>query len=170
MADFDTPENRMGAFQYGRAWESCMILSPHADHGGWSYRPDGDTRSLTETLRLLSSAVTGDGNMLLNLAPLPDGSIRPEEEAVLKGIAPWMKKFGEAIHGTRGGPWHNGSWGGSTHRGKIVYLHVFEPGDEPLNLRALPQTRHRRHHHRWQADFLQTNQNRRLRHHPERSP
>ena len=29
-ADFDTPENRMGAFQYGRAWESCMILSPHA--------------------------------------------------------------------------------------------------------------------------------------------
>ena len=38
-ADFDTPENRMGAFQYGRAWESCMILSPHADHGGWSYRP-----------------------------------------------------------------------------------------------------------------------------------
>lgn len=138
-ADFDTPENRMGAFQYGRAWESCMILSPHADHGGWSYRPDGVTRSLTETLRLLSSAVTGDGNMLLNLAPLPDGSIRREEEAVLKGIVPWMKKYGEAIHATRGGPWHNGPWGGSTHRGKVVYVHVFEPSDEPLNLRALPQ-------------------------------
>jgi len=138
-ADFDTPENRMGAFQYGRAWESCMILSPHADHGGWSYRPDGVTRSLTETLRLLSSAVTGDGNMLLNLAPLPDGSIRPEEEAVLRGIVPWMEKYREAIHGTRGGPWHNGSWGGATNRGNTVYLHVFEPGDEPLNLRALPQ-------------------------------
>jgi hypothetical protein len=138
-ADFDTPENRMGSFQYGRAWESCMILSPHADHGGWSYRPDGVTRSLTETLRLLSSAACGDGNMLLNLAPLPDGSIRPEEEAILRGIAPWMRKHAPAIHGTRGGPWVNGSWGGSTHRGSVVYVHVFEPGDSPLQLRALPQ-------------------------------
>jgi alpha-L-fucosidase len=137
--DFTTPENRMGSFQYGRAWESCMILSPHADHGGWSYRPDGVTRSLTETLRLLSSAAAGDGNMLLNLAPLPDGSLRPEEEAVLKGIVPWMRKHGEAIHGTRGGPWRNGSWGGATNRGKTVYLHIFEPGEDPVNLRALPQ-------------------------------
>ena len=77
--------------------------------------------------------------MLLNLAPLPDGSIRPEEEAVLKGLVPWMKKYAEAIHGTRGGPWHNGPWGGSTHRGKTVYVHVFAPKDEPINLRALPQ-------------------------------
>ena len=137
--DFDTPENRMGSFQYGKAWESCMILSPHADHGGWSYRPGGVTRSLTETLRLLSSAVCGDGNMLLNLAPLPDGSIRPEEESVLKGIAPWMKKYGRAIHGTRGGPWVNGAWGGATHRGNRVFLHVFNPGDAPLLLRPLPQ-------------------------------
>ena len=85
------------------------------------------TRSLTETLRLLSSAVCGDGNMLLNLAPLPDGSIRPEEAAVLAGIAPWMKKYGRAIHGTRGGPWVNGPWGGSTHRANRVFVHVFTP-------------------------------------------
>lgn len=139
QADFDTPENRMGTFQHGRAWESCMILSPHADEGGWSYRPDGKTRSLTETLRLLSSAVTGDGNMLLNLAPLPDGSIRPEEEAVLKGIVPWMKKNAEAIHGTRGGPWENGTWGGATYRGKQVYVHIYQPDDKPLELRGLPE-------------------------------
>lgn len=139
QADFDTPENRMGTFQHGRAWESCMILSPHADEGGWSYRPDGKTRSLTETLRLLSSAVTGDGNMLLNLAPLPDGSIRPEEEAVLKGIVPWMKKNAEAIHGTRGGPWENGNWGGATYRGKQVYVHIYQPDDKPLELRGLPE-------------------------------
>lgn len=116
-----------------------MILSPHADEGGWSYRPDGKTRSLTETLRLLSSAVTGDGNMLLNLAPLPDGSIRPEEEAVLKGIVPWMKKNAEAIHGTRGGPWENGNWGGATYRGKQVYVHIYQPDDKPLELRGLPE-------------------------------
>jgi len=137
--DYDTPENRMGAFQHGRAWESCMILSPHEDHGGWSYRPGGKTRSLTETLQLLSSCVTGDGNMLLNLAPLPDGSIRPEERAILEGVAPWMETYGEAIYDTRGGPWVNGAWGGSTYKGRHVYLHVFQPTDEPLMLNALPQ-------------------------------
>jgi len=139
LGDFDTPENRMGAFQHGRAWESCMILSPHPDHGGWSYRPDSVTRSLTETIQLLSSCVTGDGNMLLNIAPLPDGSIKPEEQAILEGIAPWMEQYGDAVYGTRGGPWINGPWGGSTHKGKTVYLHVFEAGDDPIELNALPQ-------------------------------
>lgn len=139
QGDFDTPENRMGAFQHGRAWESCMILSPHEDHGGWSYRPDAKTRSLTETIRLLSSCVCGDGNMLLNLAPLPDGSIRPEEKAILEGIAPWIRKNGEAIYATRGGPWINGPWGGSTYRGKQVYLHLIDPTDEPYIFNRLPQ-------------------------------
>ena len=140
QGDFDTPENRMGAFQHGRAWESCMILSPHPDHGGWSYRPEAVTRTLTETLRLLSSCVTGDGNMLLNIAPLPDGSLRPEEQSILEGIAPWMDRYREAIYTTRGGPWINGTWGGSTYRGATVYLHLFEPDDGPIELNALPQS------------------------------
>jgi alpha-L-fucosidase len=138
-ADFDTPENRMGTFQYGRAWESCMILSPHADHGGWSYRPEGKTRGLKETIQLLSSAVCGDGNMLLNIAPLPTGEIRPEELAVLEGLAPWTKKYGEAIYGTRGGPWVNGSWGGSTHRESTVYVHIFQWNNGALTLRPLKE-------------------------------
>lgn len=138
--DYDTPENRMGAFQHGRAWESCMILSPTPDHGGWSYRPTGVTRSLEETLKLLSSCVTGDGNMLLNIAPLPDGSIKPEEKAILEGIAPWMKKNAEAVYGTRGGPWINGGWGGSTYKENYVYLHLFNPDDKGVELTRLSQS------------------------------
>ena len=137
--DYDTPENRMGSFQAGRAWESCMILSPHTDHGGWSYRPGAVTRSLTETIRLLSSCVTGDGNMLLNIAPLPDGSLRAEERAVLEGLAPWMETHGEAIYATRGGPWINGTWGGATYQGNQVYLHLFEPDEDGIELNRLPQ-------------------------------
>ncbi len=138
-ADFDTPENRMGTFQYGRAWESCMILSPHADHGGWSYRPDGKTRSSKQTIQLLSSAACGDGTMLLNIAPLPTGEIRPEEKTVLQELAPWTQRYGEAIYGTRGGPWVNGRWGGSTHRGHIVYVHVLQWNGDTLTLRPLKE-------------------------------
>ena len=138
--DFDTPENRMGAFQHGRAWESCMILSPHPDHGGWSYRPEGVTRSLEETIKLLSSCVTGDGNMLLNIAPLPDGTIKPEERAILEGISPWIKKYGEAVYATRGGPWISGQWGGATYRENNVYLHLFNATDQGIELNRLDQS------------------------------
>jgi pimeloyl-ACP methyl ester carboxylesterase len=51
--DFDTPEQRIGAFQNDRAWESCVTLTQCADGGGWSYRPDGRTRSFEECLRML---------------------------------------------------------------------------------------------------------------------
>ena len=136
-ADYDTPENRMGSFQHGRAWESCMILSPSPDHGGWSYRPNGVTRSLDETIKLLSSCVCGDGNMLLNLAPLPDGSLKPEEVQILKGIVPWVEKYGEAVYETRGGPWVNGAWGGATYKGNAIYLHLFGSSGS-ITLNALP--------------------------------
>ena len=119
-----------------------MILSPHSDGGGWSYRPEGETRALKETLLLLSSAACGDGNMLLNIAPLPDGSIREEEVDILRGVAPWMKQYGEAIYNTRGGPWRNGEWGGATHRGNVVYVHVYEwpHGGDTLKLKPLNET------------------------------
>ncbi|MFO1523709.1 MAG: DUF5010 C-terminal domain-containing protein [Kiritimatiellia bacterium] len=130
----------MGSFQYGKAWESRMILSPHADHGGW---PALAGRGDPPADRNAAAAVVGGlwrrQHAAQPGATLPDGSIRPEEEAVLKGIAPWMQKYGRAIHRTRGGPWVNGSWGGSTHRGNRVFLHVFTPGDQPLRLRALQQ-------------------------------
>ncbi len=139
-ADFSTPENHMGTFDFDRAWESCMILSPHADSGGWSYRPDGVTRSLTETIRLLSSAACGDGNMLLNIAPMPTGAIRPEEVEVLRGLGEWTGRCGEAIYGTRGGPWINGEWGGSTHKVETIYVHVFDWAGDVLTLAPIAES------------------------------
>jgi hypothetical protein len=48
-------------------------------------------------------------------------------------------KYGVAIYCTRGGPFTNGKWGRSTHRGNTVYVQVFDwPGDT-LRLGALPQ-------------------------------
>jgi alpha-L-fucosidase len=38
----------------------------------------------------------------------------------------WLKKYGESVYGTRGGPFKPGRWGASTHKGNTVYLHVYE--------------------------------------------
>ncbi len=56
------------------------------------------------------------------------------------GQGAWLKKYGDAIYGTRGGPYQNGNWGGSCHKGDKLYLHVYEwPEHGPLELDPLPR-------------------------------
>ncbi len=135
--DFDTPEQQVGTFQNTRPWESCITITECKDGGGWSYRPDGRTRSAKECIRMLASCVSGDGNLLLNVGPMPTGEIAPDQVEVLRQIGAWLKKYGESVYGTRGGPYHNGAWGGSTMNGNTVYLHIFEIGNDGLRLPAL---------------------------------
>lgn len=135
--DWDTPEQHIGTFQHGRAWESCVTMTECADGGGWSYRPDGRVRTYEECLRMLVDCVTGDGNLLLNVGPMPTGEIVPDEAAALRRMGEWLRQYGEAVRATRGGPYVNGPWGGSTYRGSTVWLHVCQwPGDT-LRLRPL---------------------------------
>ena len=137
--DFDTPEQQIGSMNLKRDWESCMILSPTPQHDGWSYRSNGKTRPLEECIRMLASIASGGGNLLLNFGPDQFGEFRPEEVAIARGMGTWLKKYGVAIYGTRGGPFTNGKWGGSTHRGNTVYIQVFDWPSDKLRLGALPQ-------------------------------
>lgn len=137
--DFDTPEQQIGKFQTDRAWESCVTLTECADGGGWSYRPDGHTRGFAECVRMLVSCATGDGNLLLNVGPLPSGEIDPRQVEVLKQMGQWLGKYGESIYGTRGGPLRSGAWGGATYRGEKVWLHVFEWNGDTLRVDPFDQ-------------------------------
>ncbi len=135
--DFDTPEQQIGKFQNNRPWESCMTMTHCADGGGWSYRPDGRTRTFDECLRMLVQCATGDGNLLLNVGPLPTGEIAADQQKVLRQMGRWLAQHGESIYGTRGGPFHNGPWGGSAYRDKTLYLHVQKWSGDRLHLPPL---------------------------------
>ncbi len=135
-ADFDTPEQTIGKFQTDRNWESCMTMTHCAD-GGWSYRPDGRTRTFEECLQMLVSCATGDGNLLLNVGPLPTGLISADQQAILRKIGQWLSKYGESIYGTSGGPWANGEWGGAVYKGDTIYVHVLKCDGNRLNLPPL---------------------------------
>ena len=137
--DFDTPEQQIGAMNLQRDWESCMILSPTPQHDGWSYRSSGKTRPLDECIRMLASIDSGGGNLLLNFGPDQFGEFRPEEIAIARGMGAWLKKYGATVYGTRGGPFTNGKWGGSTHRGNIVYVQIFDGPQETLQLEPIPR-------------------------------
>ena len=76
--------------------------------------------------------------MLLNVGPLPDGTIQPVHRERLAEMGEWMRKNGESIYGTRGGPIPPRNWGVTTHKGSRVYLHALEPED---GLVATPELR-----------------------------
>lgn len=143
-ADYDTPEQRIGMFQNKRAWETCATVGRQ-----WSYKPDDRLRSIEECLRGLVCCAIGDGNFLFNIGPKPDGTIDPSHAARLREMGAFLRQYGESIYGTRGGPFvapdedkrpkgvegfalaEGRWWGGSTHKGRHVYLHILRwPAEE----------------------------------------
>jgi alpha-L-fucosidase len=135
--DFDTPEQRLGTYQDKRLWESCMTLVT-AKGGGWSYRTDGVTKPFEDGIRMLVSCASGDGNLLLDVGPDPTGVIPAEQSARLMAIGRWLNQNGESIYGTRGGPFKPGTYGGTTRRGRIIYVHVLKWPPGGLTLPRLP--------------------------------
>lgn len=123
-ADFSSPEQRVGNFDNSRAWESCMCLVD----GVWAYRPGGKIMSFAECIRALVSCAGGDGNLLLNTGPMPDGRIEPRQCDRLGEIGSWLKKYGESIYATRGGPVLPTEDYVCTCRGNVYYLHILNPG------------------------------------------
>jgi len=131
-ADYQTPEQRIGAFDNIRPWETCMTLGTQ-----WSWKPQDTIKSFEECLRILVQCVAGDGNLLLNVGPMPSGEIEPRQVKVLRKMGAWLAKYGESVYGTRGGPFRNGEWGGSTLKRNAVYLHILKWDRNQLKLPPL---------------------------------
>jgi len=68
------------------------------------------------------------GNLLLDIGPLSDGTIQPEQAAVLKGMGRWTKKHAEAVYGSIAGLPHGHFYGASTlnKAGNILFLFLFD--------------------------------------------
>ena len=99
----------------------------------WGYNADDKRhKSLKELVHLLVKAAGYDANLLLNVGPRPDGTIRPEHDERLREVGEWLKKNGETIYGTRGGPITPRPWGVTTHKGNEVFVHVLDWPDKVL--------------------------------------
>lgn len=133
--DFDTPEQRVGTFQLDRMWESCITLST-----GWSWRGESaPVKSLKECLHLLIRCAGGGGNLALDSGPMPDGRVDPRQAERYRQMGRWLRKYGESIYGTTGGPYMPAMWGVSTRKGNAVFLHVLDWwGEDTLTLPPLP--------------------------------
>lgn len=132
--DYDTPEQEVGKFQMDRPWESCITIAQQ-----WAWKPDDKLKSFEECIRILVQTVGGDGNLLLNVGPMPNGEIETRQVDRLMEIGDWLKENGESIYGTRGGPFLPDNWGVSTSKGNLIYVHVLKPKGKKLILPSLDQ-------------------------------
>jgi alpha-L-fucosidase len=77
-------------------WESCIISG-----GSWSWLPDAKYMTGKNAVQLLVDIVAKGGNLLLNIAPGPEGQWHDDAYKLLEDIGRWMKINSEAIYGTR---------------------------------------------------------------------
>ena len=100
--------------------------SPMTMRDNWGYdRDDDNWKSVRELLQRLCLTACRGCNLLLNVGPRPDGTLSPEEIQRLKAIGRWMDVNGEAIYGTRAGPYdYDFEWGSMTQKPGRLYLHV----------------------------------------------
>jgi len=98
--DYDTPEQRVGKYQDQRPWETCMTICRQ-----WAWKPNDEMKSLQQCLHSLVLCAGGDGTLLFNVGPMPDGRIEPRQVERLKEMGAWLARYGDTIYRTRGGPW-----------------------------------------------------------------
>ncbi|MEW1841587.1 alpha-L-fucosidase [Nonomuraea angiospora] len=67
----------------------------------WCYTVGIGYYSLNAMLHALIDRVSKNGNMLLNIAPMADGTIPSGQRSILLGIGDYLRRFGESIYATR---------------------------------------------------------------------
>ena len=95
--NYVTPEGHVPDHNLGVPWETCMPMGT-----SWSWLPNEEYKSTDEIIKLLSTAVTSGGSLLLNIAPDPSGQLDPVAYQRLKEVGAWVMTNKEAIYGTRG--------------------------------------------------------------------
>lgn len=71
--------------------------------GAWVYRKHDHYKTATQIIQMLVDIVSKNGNLLLNVAPTPEGTIDDKAIESLKAIGLWLKDNGDAIYSSR--PW-----------------------------------------------------------------
>jgi alpha-L-fucosidase len=123
-----TPEQGIPAAPLGVPWETCMTMG-----NSWSYIFKENYKNPRQLIHTLCDIVSKGGNLLLNIAPGPDGSWHPEAYERLEEIGAWMQVNSEAIYGTvtpTSGNFRSGNIAFTQKADKIYAIYLAQAGEE----------------------------------------
>lgn len=99
--DFTTPEYARYTDVVAKKWETTRGIG-----NSFAANRNEDPADIVpprELVHMLVDAVSKNGNLLIGVGPLPDGSVPAEQQAPLRALGEWMSANGSAIRGSR--PW-----------------------------------------------------------------
>jgi alpha-L-fucosidase len=100
--------------------ETCETMND-----SWGFKiTDRKYKTVKQLIHYLVNDAGRDANLLLNVGPMPNGVIQPENVDTLAKVGDWMKKHGNTIYGTRGNVIDVQDWGLVTGKDKSLYVHV----------------------------------------------
>ena len=112
--DYVTPEYIVFDEIRRNKWEACRGLG-----SSFGYNRNEQDDNLLTTEELIHSfvdIVSKNGNLLINVGPMADGTIPAVQRERLEGLGNWLAVYGEAIYDTR--PWRTAA--GRTADGKSI--------------------------------------------------
>ena len=101
FGDFETPECALPDAPIEGFWEACFIWN----EGSWGYTKNETYKPLTWMLDKLVKARAWGGNLLINVAPSPDGRLPEACYRRFEELARWQKENSESICGVSRGKW-----------------------------------------------------------------
>lgn len=122
MGDYKNTADRPAEFFPVKGdWEAI----PTTDESYGYSKFDKSYKPVSFFIQLLAKSASRGGNLLMNIGPMGNGEFAPEDVNILNGLAKWMAKNSESIYKTTKTPLPLQSWGVSTRKGNLLYLHVF---------------------------------------------
>ena len=125
--DYTTPEYKSYNIIKKKKWESNRGIGK--SYGYNKTEKEGDYLSSKDLIKMLVDIVSKNGNLLLNVGPMPDGTIPEVQKEVLIGMGKWLKINGEGIYGTR--PWERADGKTMddldirfTQKNELLYIHL----------------------------------------------
>jgi alpha-L-fucosidase len=121
----DLPGQNTAGFNTNFVSDQLPLETSDTLNGAWGFNiGDSNYKSPEEVERKLVRAAGNNANFLLNIGPMPNGEIQEEFVPRLRVVGDWLSHFGDAIYGTRGGPFAPADWGVTTQKGDKIYVHI----------------------------------------------
>lgn len=133
VGDIESKEGNFddnGNIDKSRPWErACNFNVQNGSYfAKWGYVLDWRPMGYNGLVKALTNAIVRDGNLLINFGPDRHGNIPQAAVDTVLQIGTWLKRVGDAVYGTRGGPWQpkDNEYGFTSKKDKI-FIHI-QPG------------------------------------------